>query len=121
MKQEKVVRDNKEEHRFEMMLGEGNAAFIDYTEAGAGVLALTHTEVPEEFEGKGIGSRLVEGTFEIVRQDNRKFDGFCFREVYIDEHEGIFRAGFPYTSVVWDKFCFPNEKEADEIGSYPKI
>lgn len=87
MKQEKVVRDNKEEHRFEMMLGEGKAAFIDYTEAGAGVLALTHTEVPEEFEGKGIGSRLVEGTFEIVRQDNRKIVPECrFVAVYLQRH-----------------------------------
>ncbi len=84
---ENLVRDNKQEHRFEMTLGEGKAAFIDYTEAGEGVLALTHTEVPEEFEGKGIGGALVKGALEIVRAGGLKIAPECrFVAVYLQRH-----------------------------------
>ena len=87
MDQENAVRNNREKHRFEMMIGEGKTAFIDYIETAEGALALTHTEVPEEFEGKGIGSRLVEGTFKIVQGQNQKIVPECrFVAVYLERH-----------------------------------
>ena len=87
MSKENAVRDNKQKHRFEMTLDEGKTAFIDCTEAGEGMLAHTHTEVPEEFEGKGIGSRLVKGTFEIVQEENLKIVPTCrFVAVYLKRH-----------------------------------
>ncbi|MGF7154234.1 GNAT family N-acetyltransferase [Novosphingobium gossypii] len=33
-----------------------------------GYLVLTHTEVPEEFGGQGIASRLARGVFDIARE-----------------------------------------------------
>ncbi len=87
MEKENAVRDNKQKRRFEMMLGEGKTAFIQYAERGEGVLALTHTEVPEEFEGKGIGGRLVKGTLEIVQNENLKIVPVCrFVAVYLQRH-----------------------------------
>lgn len=87
MEKANAVGDNKQEHRFEMTLGEGKSAFIDYTAAGAGVLALTHTEVPEEFEGKGIGSALVKGAFEIIRAEGMKIVPECrFVAAYLRRH-----------------------------------
>lgn len=87
MEQENEVRDNPEQHRFELPLGEGRTAFIDYTETPEGALALTHTEVPEEFEGQGIGSRLVKGTFEIVRGRNQRIVPMCgFVAAYLKRH-----------------------------------
>lgn len=82
-----VVRDNKREQRFEMSLGEGKTAFIRYAETGEGVVELTHTEVPEEFEGKGIGSKLVRGTFEILREENLQMMPSCpFITAYLQRH-----------------------------------
>jgi predicted GNAT family acetyltransferase len=87
MSNENVVRDNKQEQRFEMALDEGKTAFIQYAEAGEGVVNLMHTEVPEEFEGKGIGSRLLKGTFEILQEENLKIIPTCrFVSVYLQRH-----------------------------------
>lgn len=87
MEKEKVVRDNKQEQRFEMMLGEGAMALIQYRRAGKGVLALTHAEVPEEFEGRGIGNRLVKGTLELVRGGGLKIIPACpFVATYLQRH-----------------------------------
>ncbi len=87
MENANTVIDNKQAHRFEMTLGEGKSAFINYTAAGAGVLALTHTEVPGEFEGKGIGSALVKKAFEIIRAKDMKIVPECrFVAAYLRRH-----------------------------------
>jgi predicted GNAT family acetyltransferase len=87
MEKDRAVRDNKQEHRFEMMLGEGKMAFIQYRQAGEGVLALTHAEVPEEFEGRGIGNALVKRTFELVRAEELKIIPACpFVAAYLRRH-----------------------------------
>lgn len=87
MENANTVIDNKPEHRFEMALGEGKSAFIEYAERSAGVLALTHTEVPEEFEGKGVGSALVKKAFEIIRAKDMKIVPECrFVAAYLRRH-----------------------------------
>ncbi|HZH30981.1 MAG TPA: GNAT family N-acetyltransferase [Pyrinomonadaceae bacterium] len=84
---ENMVRDNKEEQRFELALGEGKMAFIQYAQAGEGVVELTHTEVPEEFEGQGIGGKLVKGTFELLQEANLRMLPTCrFVDVYLQRH-----------------------------------
>ena len=52
-----VFRDNEEQKRYELQY-KGYTAFIDYIVA-KGNIYLTHTEVPRELEGQGIGSRMV--------------------------------------------------------------
>ncbi len=87
MEKERAVRNNKQEHRFEMMLGEGEMALIQYRQAGEGVLTLTHAEVPEEFEGRGVGNALVKGTFELVRAEGLKIIPACpFVAAYLRRH-----------------------------------
>ena len=84
---ENKVRDNKQEGRFELALEGGRTAYVEYEEAGDGVLALTHTEVPTEFEGKGVGGALVKGVLEIVRGENLKIVPVCrFVSVYLRRH-----------------------------------
>lgn len=84
---ENEVRDNKEEGCFELALEGGQKAFVEYEEAGEGVLALTHTEVPEEFEGKGVGGALVKGVLEIVRGEGLKVVPTCqFVSAYLRRH-----------------------------------
>ena len=87
MEEEYGVRNNEREHRFEMALGEGKTAFIQYEEAGDNVLALTHAEVPTEFEGKGVGGTLVKQTLEILQKENRKLVPVCpFVSAYQRRH-----------------------------------
>ena len=59
------VRDNPEEHRFEMMV-EGQRAEAYYTLDGK-VMTFTHTDVPQVLSGRGIGSRLIKGALDQVR------------------------------------------------------
>jgi predicted GNAT family acetyltransferase len=79
------VIDNKEKERFEIDL-DGKTALIDYSEQN-GVIAMTHTEVPPEFEGKGVGSKLVKGALEIVKNDGKRVRPLCtFVAAYIKRH-----------------------------------
>lgn len=87
MEAENAVRDNKREQRFELALGEGKTAFVEYEEAGGGVLALTHTEVPAEFEGQGIGGRLLKGALEMLQKEDAKIVPLCpFVSIYLRRH-----------------------------------
>jgi len=65
------VRENPALHRFELPLG-GDAMAAAYYTIEDGHLVLTHTEVPEEFSGQGIGTKLARGTFDLLRQSGRK-------------------------------------------------
>jgi len=57
---------------------------IDVT---AKFITLEHTEVPPELGGKGIGSRLVEGVLDQVRNDGMKVIPACdFVRGWIDKH-----------------------------------
>ena len=60
------VIDNTHLQRFELPLAGGALARIDYRRTGE-ALWLDHAEVPAEFEGQGVGSRLVHGALELVR------------------------------------------------------
>ncbi|HEX9929294.1 MAG TPA: GNAT family N-acetyltransferase [Pyrinomonadaceae bacterium] len=79
------VIDNKEKERFEIDL-DGKTALIDYSEQN-GVVAMTHTEVPQEFEGKGVGSKLVKGALDLVKNENKRIRPLCtFVAAYIKRH-----------------------------------
>ena len=67
------VVENPERHRFELAIdGSDEVAGAYYRLDDNGNLVLTHTEVPSEFSGRGIGSRLAQGTFDLIRASGRK-------------------------------------------------
>jgi predicted GNAT family acetyltransferase len=79
------VRDNKDQHRFELAV-DGHTAFTNYKLA-PGVITLLHTEVPKEFEGHGIGSKLAQGELELARAQGLKVVAKCpFIAAYIKKH-----------------------------------
>jgi predicted GNAT family acetyltransferase len=79
------VVDNPEKHRYEISV-DGYTAFTTYRIAD-GVITFAHTEVPPEFRGKGIGSRLVRGELEAARARGLKVMPRCeFVAGYIDKH-----------------------------------
>jgi len=79
------VHDNEELHRFELAV-DGRTAFSQYRLA-PGVITFMHTEVPQELEGRGIGSKLVRGELESARAAGLKVVAKCpFVAAYIKRH-----------------------------------
>lgn len=79
------LKDNKADQAFEMDIN-GDVAFIAYETEGD-TLVLTHTEVPEALEGKGIGSVLVTKTLNHIESEGKKIIAQCpFVASYIKRH-----------------------------------
>lgn len=79
------LHDNTAQQRYEITV-DGKTAFSQYKLA-SGVITFMHTEVPLEFRGKGIGSRLVRSELEAARERGLKVVARCpFVAGYIDNH-----------------------------------
>lgn len=77
--------NNTKEHRFELVV-EGYTAFIEYYQTPSHI-TLTHTEVPEELEGKGVGSAIVLKTLEYIEQHQWKLVPVCpFVVAFLKRH-----------------------------------
>lgn len=84
-----AVRDNPERHRFEIDLGDGSFAFADYNLL-TGKIMFTHTEVPQEHEGKGLGTALIRAGLEAARTRGLKVIPICpFFAAYIQKHPDV--------------------------------
>lgn len=80
-----TVRDNPERRRFEVDLGD-SMAIAEYT-LPKGIIMFTHTEVPPEHEGKGIGSALIRASLKAARERGLKVIPICpFFAAYIQKH-----------------------------------
>jgi predicted GNAT family acetyltransferase len=80
------VTDAPEANRFEARVDGELAGFIQY-EVRPEAVVLVHTEVPEEFEGKGIGSVLVRRVLDDIRARDGKIIPSCpFVAEYIRRH-----------------------------------
>ncbi len=80
------VSDNKDEQRYEASVN-GGVAFAAYQPAGEDTLIFTHTEVPEESEGGGVGSALVKAALDDVRAQGMQVVPQCpFVAAYIERH-----------------------------------
>lgn len=80
-----MVRDNPALNRFELEQ-DGLVAFSAYRRE-PGRITITHTEVPDEFRGQGIGSKLARGALELVRASGDQLVARCpFIAAYIEKH-----------------------------------
>lgn len=61
-----LVRDNPEEHRYELVVDDQIAGFILY-EQRDDHFWLVHTEIEEAYQGAGVGSVLVRETLDHLR------------------------------------------------------
>ena len=66
-----VVVENPELHRFELPI-EDDAVALAYYRIDGDRVVLTHTEVPFQYSGHGIGAQLAKGVFDILRKTGRK-------------------------------------------------
>ena len=80
------VADNPAEARYEIHADGELAGFTTYRERPKG-LAFNHTEVFDQFEGKGIGSALMQQTLDDVRARGLEVLPICpFMTAFIERH-----------------------------------
>lgn len=61
--------------RFELE-HDGKTAYLEYS-LGAGVLTLSHTQIPPELRGTGMSSKLAQGALDYARENNLRVDVVC--------------------------------------------
>lgn len=71
-----VVTDNPRSHRFEITVDDELAGYVDYRADGS-EYALPHTRVLPAFEGRGIGSELIVGALEQIRERGGSVLPYC--------------------------------------------
>ena len=82
---ESGLTDNKSLKQFEFITG-GFTSRVEYMIMGNKIF-LTHTEVPVELEGKGIGSKIVKLALEEVESRGLKLIPLCpYVASYIKRH-----------------------------------
>ena len=80
-----LVVDNPDRHRFEIDLGDA-VAIAEYN-LPAGMIMFTHTAVPPEHEGKGVGTALIRAGLRAARERGLKVIPICpFFAAYIQRH-----------------------------------
>ena len=85
MAEERQVSNNEQSGRYELVVG-GFTAIAAYRRE-ADKVVFTHTVVPEELEGQGVGSALLKGALEDVRAQGLKIVPLCsFVERYVAKH-----------------------------------
>ena len=79
------VVHNQASSRFEIVEG-SHTAVLEYR-ISHGALVLTHTGVPQEIEGMGVGGALVKAAFEYARSHGLKVRPLCpFVKKYLERH-----------------------------------
>ena len=80
------VVDAPERERFEILVDDRLAGFLRYRRH-PGLIELVHTEVPDEYEGQGIGGALVRGALDAVRNEGLAVLPLCpFANAWIARH-----------------------------------
>jgi predicted GNAT family acetyltransferase len=71
-----AIVNNAAMHRYELPIADGAAAVAYYAEKD-GRIELRHTEVPSEYGGQGLGTRLAHAVFETLRAEGKRVIATC--------------------------------------------
>jgi predicted GNAT family acetyltransferase len=83
-----AVHQNTARSRFELDVG-GYVAFANYR-INDGVVAITHTETPPALRQRGIGSQLVLGALDRIREQGLKVRPLCsFARYVMTQHPEV--------------------------------
>jgi predicted GNAT family acetyltransferase len=81
-----TVADNADRERYEIRADGKLAGFVKYS-LRPELIELVHTEINDEFEGRGLGSRLISFALEDARERGLAVLPFCpFVNDYIQRH-----------------------------------
>ena len=81
-----LVEENPAKHRFEILVDDALAGFTAYVPRGE-VLVFTHTEVDDRFQNMGVGSALIRGTLDQIRERGDRIAVKCpFMGAFIQRH-----------------------------------
>src|SRR4029453_4849621 len=81
-----VIRDNVDQHRFEIDLGDGEFAYAKYNLL-PGAIRFYHTVVPESHGGQGLGTMLIKAGLTAARGGGVKIFPICpFFQAYLKKH-----------------------------------
>ncbi|QPC85228.1 N-acetyltransferase [Phototrophicus methaneseepsis] len=87
------VKNNPEKNRFEVILGD-QIAMVQYMIAGKNIV-FTHTEVPPEFEGKGIAGKMARVALDFAKDEGYRVQALCpFIAAYVRRHP-------EYQTITW--------------------
>jgi predicted GNAT family acetyltransferase len=79
------VVDNPAQSRLEIV-EETGIAVLEYRRLGT-ELALIHTGVPTQFEGRGYGAALVQAAIQLARDENLSIAPYCpYARAWIEKH-----------------------------------
>ena len=79
------IRNSPDKNRFEAPLN-GAVAIAEYMDRGK-MIVFTHTEVPEGYEGKGIGGKLVKFALDYAREHEKQVMPLCpYVAAYLKRH-----------------------------------
>jgi predicted GNAT family acetyltransferase len=86
MKDNIAIADNAEGKRYEIGVNGELAGFLQYR-LRPGLIELVHTEIGEEFEGRGLGSQLISFALDDARERGLAVLPFCpFVNDYMQRH-----------------------------------
>ncbi len=79
-------RDDPQAGRLRILVGGRRAGYIAYRRR-PGTIALVHTEIEPEFEGRGLGGKLIREALDRARAEGSEVLPFCpFVRSYIERH-----------------------------------
>jgi uncharacterized protein len=80
------ITDNEASTTYELWVGDELAGTIRYR-ASEETVALIHTEISPDFEGRGLGSKLVAGALDDIRDRGLRVIPICrFVRSYLERH-----------------------------------
>jgi uncharacterized protein len=80
------LRDNPEQHRYEIAIDDELVGIAEYRVVGD-VVVFPHTEIVGARRGQGLGAQLVKYALDDVRASNRRIDPQCWYVAqFIAEH-----------------------------------
>jgi predicted GNAT family acetyltransferase len=86
-KDDLTVLRRPDERRYELLLSGKHAGELVYRDRGANVVVFLHTEVDPTLQRRGLGSALVAGALNDVRERGLRVVPLCpFVEAYIRRH-----------------------------------
>ena len=71
------VRHDPDEQRYELLLDGRRVGFVDYR-PGGDALAFVHTEIEPALRGRGLGTQLVAGALDDVRERGGRVVPLCW-------------------------------------------